>query len=91
MGDEERQKRVREHYWRREEKYRQGPSSKDVWAVRGEMVRGDRGEGRFEGDLEAVEKRERERFEEMRRLGRVEGRGPGRGERRGTMRSLYGD
>ncbi|KAG7010131.1 hypothetical protein G7Y79_00001g004030 [Physcia stellaris] len=80
MGDEEKQKRVREHYWRKEEKYRQGPSSEDVWALRGRWLGGWRG-GRFEGDLEAVEGRERERVEEMRRLGVVEEpeRGRGRG------------
>ena len=91
MGDEERQKRVKEHYWRREEKYRQGPSSEDVWALRGKMVRGDGGEGRFDGDLEAVEVRERARVEEMRRSGKVEEPERGKGERRGTRRSLYGD
>ena len=89
MGDEEREKRVREHYWRKEGKYRQGPSSEDVWALRGEMVR----EGRFDGDLEAVEgrERERERGEEMRRVGRGEELARGKGEGRGTRRSLYGD
>lgn len=58
MGDEERGKRVREHYWKRDEKYRQGRSSEDVWAARKEVVSKESEEGCFEEDFEAVEKAE---------------------------------
>ncbi|MCJ1302228.1 hypothetical protein MMC08_005031 [Hypocenomyce scalaris] len=56
MSDEERKRRVQEHYRRRAAKYKVGPSSEDVWDVRGERV-----EGAFEGDLEALEEEERRR------------------------------
>lgn len=60
LGDEERANRVREHYWKRDEKYRRGPSSEDVWVARKEMVRPDSEEGCFNEDLEALEKAEME-------------------------------
>ena len=55
MGEEERQRRIQKHYEGRARKYKEGPSSEDVWEMREEAV-----QGAFEGDLEAVE-------EEMRR------------------------
>ncbi|KAL8893976.1 MAG: hypothetical protein Q9192_004739 [Flavoplaca navasiana] len=55
LGDEEREKRVREHYRLREMKYRLGPSSEDVWKQRTTMV-----EGAFERSLEEDERVERE-------------------------------
>ncbi|KAI4087683.1 MAG: hypothetical protein LQ339_008843 [Xanthoria mediterranea] len=55
LGDEEREKRVREHYKLREMKYRVGPSSEDVWKPRTRMV-----EGAFERSLEEDERMERE-------------------------------
>lgn len=60
MNDEERQKRVIEHYRDRETKYRVGPSSEDVWVSRERMI-----SGAFEGDLEAVEREERARDMEI--------------------------
>ena len=51
MGDEERRKKIQDHYAGKVEKYRTGPSSEDVWEVREEKV-----EGAFEGDLEAAER-----------------------------------
>ncbi|KAI4275033.1 MAG: hypothetical protein L6R38_005972 [Xanthoria sp. 2 TBL-2021] len=56
LGDEEREKRVREHYKLREMKYRVGPSSEDVWKPRTRMV-----EGAFDRSLEEDERVERER------------------------------
>ncbi len=61
MGEEERERRVREHYRQRETKYRVGPSSEDVWRQRERRV-----EGAFEGDMvkaEEAERRWREREE----------------------------
>ena len=55
LGDEEREKRVRQHYKLREMKYRVGPSSEDVWKPRTRMV-----EGAFERSLEEDERMERE-------------------------------
>ncbi|KAL8695820.1 MAG: hypothetical protein Q9224_003135 [Gallowayella concinna] len=55
LGDEEREKRVREHYRLRELKYKVGPSSEDVWKPRTRMV-----EGAFERSLEEDERMERE-------------------------------
>ena len=80
MGDEERAKRVREHYWKRDEKYRRGPSSEDVWVARKELLPKDAEEGRFEGDWEAMDKAE---WEEMIRLAE-------RIKPKGTKKSLYG-
>ncbi len=61
LGDEEREKRVREHYRLREMKYRVGPSSEDVWKQRTRMV-----EGAFERSLEEDESVEREMEVEQR-------------------------
>ncbi|KAL8785423.1 MAG: hypothetical protein Q9213_003353 [Squamulea squamosa] len=55
LGDEEREKRVREHYKLREMKYRVGPSSEDVWKPRTRLV-----EGAFERSLEDDERMEKE-------------------------------
>ncbi|KAL8764676.1 MAG: hypothetical protein Q9209_007936 [Squamulea sp. 1 TL-2023] len=55
LGDEEREKRVREHYRLREMKYKVGPSSEDVWKPRTRMV-----EGAFERSLEDDERMEKE-------------------------------
>lgn len=46
---------VQEHYAQRAEKYKVGLSSEDVWEVREEAV-----VGAFGGDLEALEREERE-------------------------------
>ena len=51
LGDEERERRVIDHYRLRELKYRVGSSSEDVWKQRSRMV-----ENAFSGDLEAAEK-----------------------------------
>lgn len=61
LGDEEREKRVREHYKLREMKYRVGPSSEDVWKPRTMMV-----QGAFERSLEEDERVEREQRLEQR-------------------------
>ncbi|KAI4128449.1 MAG: hypothetical protein LQ338_002722 [Usnochroma carphineum] len=55
LGDQERERRIRDHYKLREMKYRVGSSSEDVWKPRTKMV-----EGAFDGDndLEAVERAE---------------------------------
>ncbi|KAL8730088.1 MAG: hypothetical protein Q9166_004287 [cf. Caloplaca sp. 2 TL-2023] len=58
LGDEERERRVREHYRLRETKYRTGPSSEDIWNPRTRMV-----EGAFERSLEDDEQMEREQAE----------------------------
>ena len=58
MGEEERKRRVQEHYRARAGKYESGPSSEDIWRVRERRV-----EGAFEGDLEAVEREEKEERE----------------------------
>ncbi|KAI4178194.1 MAG: hypothetical protein L6R41_008501 [Letrouitia leprolyta] len=58
LGDEERARRIRDHYKLREMKYRVGTSSEDVWKPRTRMV-----EGAFDGDLEADERAERERMQ----------------------------
>jgi hypothetical protein len=63
MSEEEREERVKEHYWNKDRKYREGPSSEDVWRLRESPV-----EGAFEGDWRGV-------LEEMRRAGREEGVG----------------
>jgi hypothetical protein len=60
MSEEERQGKVLDHYRRREAKYRNGPSSEDVWVQRATML-----VGAFEGDLEAVLAEERRRREEI--------------------------
>ncbi|KAL8646328.1 MAG: hypothetical protein Q9226_006906 [Calogaya cf. arnoldii] len=52
LGDEEREKRVKEHYRLRELKYRVGPSSEDVWKPRTRMV-----EGAFERSYEEDERK----------------------------------
>lgn len=49
MSDEERQGRVMEHYRMREMKYREGPSSEDVWVQRTTML-----EKAFSGDRDAA-------------------------------------
>lgn len=49
MSEEERQQRVIERYQMREMKYREGPSSEDVWVQRTTMV-----VGAFEGDHSAA-------------------------------------
>jgi len=54
MSDEEREKRIQEHYRGRAVKYKVGPSSEDVWEVRTERI-----DAPFEGDLEALEEQER--------------------------------
>lgn len=54
MNDEERERRVREHYQQREVKYKVGPSSEDVWRQRERRV-----EGAFEGDMVKAEEAER--------------------------------
>ena len=82
MSDEERARRVREHYWKRDEKYRQGPSSEDVWAAREELVRKDSGEGCFEGDWEALEREEKEKMMRAKVWERL--------KRKATQRNLYG-
>ncbi|KAL8705122.1 MAG: hypothetical protein Q9225_008044 [Loekoesia sp. 1 TL-2023] len=51
LGDEERGRRIMDHYKLRETKYRVGPSSEDVWKPRAKMV-----ENAFDGDLEADER-----------------------------------
>ncbi|SLM41082.1 Protein of unknown function DUF3128 [Lasallia pustulata] len=56
MSDEERMRRVQDHYRQRAVKYKVGPSSEDVWEVRMERL-----EGAFEGDLERLEREEVER------------------------------
>ena len=56
LDEEERRERIRKRAWEKEKKYREGRSSEDVWGLRGVRV----GKGTFEGDLEAVERRERE-------------------------------
>ncbi|KAI4212009.1 MAG: hypothetical protein LQ351_005191 [Letrouitia transgressa] len=48
VGEEERKERIRNRYIKREKKYRDGPSSEDVWHQRAKMV-----EDAFNGDLEA--------------------------------------
>ncbi|MCJ1255843.1 hypothetical protein MMC24_003661 [Lignoscripta atroalba] len=50
MSEEDRKKRIQEHYRGRAAKYKAGPSSEDVWNLREERL-----EGAFEGDLEALE------------------------------------
>lgn len=93
IGEEERAKRVRQHYWQREEKYRRGESSEDVWVARDRMLEEGSEEGRFDGDLEAVEAEEERAREDGGRWG-----GDGRGDEavgkelgRGARRSLYGE
>ena len=54
MNDEERAGMIQEHYRKRETKYKNGPSCEDVWRMR--EVRLDNA---FEGDLEALEAREK--------------------------------
>ncbi|KAL8815578.1 MAG: hypothetical protein Q9223_005297 [Gallowayella weberi] len=68
LGDEERERRVREHYRLKETKYRVGPSSEDIWRPRTRMV-----EGAFERNLEEDERMEREqgREEESRNSGYI--------------------
>lgn len=63
MSEEERRERIRKHYYEKDEKYRTGPSSEDVWKVREKKV-----DEPFVGDFEAYERsvrraeeRERER------------------------------
>jgi hypothetical protein len=48
--ENERKEAIREHYRKKAVKYKQGPSSEDVWSVRTEPVR-----DAFQGDLEKVE------------------------------------
>lgn len=60
MGEEERKRRIQEHYRGRAGKYVEGPSSEDVWEIREVVV-----EGAFEGDLEEVEREMREREGEL--------------------------
>lgn len=59
MSEEEREGRVREHYWKRDAKYRSvreggegGGSSESVWEMRTERVE----EGVFGGDWGEMEK-----------------------------------
>ena len=49
MSAEERELRIRKHYWEREERYRKGPSSEDVWRIREDVE-----EKPFSGDFEEV-------------------------------------
>ncbi|KAL8937697.1 MAG: hypothetical protein Q9216_004292 [Gyalolechia sp. 2 TL-2023] len=58
LGDEERGRRIQDHYKLREMKYRVGASSEDVWKPRTRMV-----ESAFDGDLEADERAEKERMQ----------------------------
>ena len=51
MGDDERAQRIQRHYWEREQKYREGPSSEDVWKVRKEPV-----DGAFRGSWVELDK-----------------------------------
>jgi len=57
-SEDEKIDRIRKHYWEREEKYRKGPSSEEVWRMRDKRV-----EGAFEGDYEAMEREEAERMD----------------------------
>lgn len=57
---------IQDHYRQRAVKYKVGPSSEDVWEVRTEPV-----VDAFRGDLEALEREEREGEGEG-ELGRVE-------------------
>ena len=54
MNDEERGGMIQEHYRKRETKYKNGPSSEDVWRLREVRV-----DNPFEGDLEALEAEEK--------------------------------
>ena len=56
MGEEERKRRIQDHYRGRDTKYENGPSSEDIWRLREVRI-----EGAFEGDLEAAEEEERKR------------------------------
>lgn len=51
ISDEERQERIRRHYWEREDKYRKGASSRDVWELRL-----SKGEELFGGDWAEVDR-----------------------------------
>ena len=55
MNDERRKERIREHYQKKDQKYREGKSSEDVWEMRDQIL-----EGALEGDLDAALKREEE-------------------------------
>ncbi|KAI4161636.1 MAG: hypothetical protein LQ342_004644 [Letrouitia transgressa] len=48
VGEEEKKERIRSRYMKREKKYRDGPSSEDIWQQRTRIV-----EDAFNGDLEA--------------------------------------
>ena len=48
---EERERTIADHYRRKAIKYKQGPSSEDVWEMRTEPVK-----DAFQGDLEALER-----------------------------------
>ena len=56
MNDERRKEKIREHYKAKDQKYREGKSSEDVWEMRDQIL-----EGALEGDLDAALKREEER------------------------------
>ncbi|MCJ1439919.1 MAG: hypothetical protein MMC23_000400 [Stictis urceolatum] len=56
MSEEERGKRIKQFYWEKERRYREGPSSEDVWEMRGERLK-----GAFGGDLGAYERERGER------------------------------
>ncbi|KAL9044004.1 MAG: hypothetical protein Q9214_002827 [Letrouitia sp. 1 TL-2023] len=61
VGEEEKKEKIRNRYMKREKKYKDGPSSEDVWQQRTRMV-----EDAFNGDLEADMKAWEE---EQKRLG----------------------
>ncbi|MCJ1407839.1 hypothetical protein MMC19_001910 [Ptychographa xylographoides] len=55
LGEEERKRKIQEHYKSRDRKYKAGHSSEDVWRLREERV-----EGAFEGDFLAAEEEMRQ-------------------------------
>jgi Protein of unknown function (DUF3128) len=59
MSEDERADRIRRHYWEREQKYREGPSSRDVWDMRGNLE-----EGAFQGNWADVDREMAEKWRE---------------------------
>ena len=55
MNDERRKERIREHYRAKDQKYREGKSSEDVWEMRDQVLK-----DALEGDLDAALRREEE-------------------------------
>ena len=62
FGEEKLRQKLKQHYWEKDKKYREGPSSEDVWEMRDRMA-----ESPFSADWAAIEAATKPHREMMKR------------------------